>query len=148
MRALGLDVGERRIGLAVGDTETALAVPVGAVDRQGTPDDLRQVLEHAASREADILVVGMPWSLNGHAGPQAKLVGAFVQALQEATPLPVVTWDERFTSVEADRLLRQGADTGRRRSKGARLPKGVQDAVASAVMLQSYLDAQRSQESA
>ena len=145
MRALGLDVGEKRIGLAVGDNESNLALPVGAVNRVGTPRDLDAVVAHATSRGVDLLVVGMPWSLNGRAGPQAKVVAAFVETLRQHTSLPVVTWDERFTSVEADRQLRE-VESGHRqgsRSKGrARQARGANDAAAAAVMLQAYLDAQ------
>ena len=141
VRALGLDVGEKRIGLAVGDTSTALAVPVGAVTRDGSPSDLQGVLDQASLRDVGTLVVGMPLSLNGRMGPQAQVVAAFVEELNSRTCLSVVTWDERYTSVEADRLLREARGQGR--GKRSRPPEGAQDAVAATVMLQAYLDSQR-----
>ena len=142
---MGLDVGERRIGLAVGDTETGLAVPAGAVERKGTAEDWQEVLRQAGLRDAVGLVVGMPWSLDGSAGPQAHKVAECVEELRGLTDMPVVTWDERFTSAEADRrLLEVGtAARGRGRGKGSAPPKGAQDAIAAAVMLQAYLDAHR-----
>ena len=89
------------------------------------------------------LVVGMPWSLDGRAGPQAHVVAECVEELRRLTDMPVVTWDERFTSAEADRRLLEArtAAQARGRGKGSAPPKGAQDAVAAAVMLQAYLDA-------
>ena len=145
MRVLGLDVGEKRIGLAFCDTESGVAVPAGVIHRAGTPDDLDAVVTQATSRGVDLLVVGMPWSLNGRAGPQAQLVAAFIEALQQRTSLPVTEWDERFTSVEADRRLREAASqprSGGRRKSQSKPPPGTQDAMAAAIMLQAYLDAQ------
>ena len=109
--------------------------------RDGTAQDFRRVLDQALAHDADTLVVGMPWSLDGRSGPQAKLVAAFVKQLKELTELPVATWDERLTSVEADRRLRGGRSKGR--GKDAKPPAGAQDAVAASIMLQAYLDAQR-----
>ena len=144
MRALGLDVGEKRIGLAFGDTGMGVAVPVGVVHRKDADDALDEVVARAVSREVDLLVVGMPWSLDGRAGPQARSVAAFIDALRRRTSLPVTEWDERFTSVEADRRLREPRieppSQGRRKGR-ARPPRGAQDAVAAAIMLQAYLDA-------
>lgn len=140
MRALGLDVGEKRIGLAVGDTETTLAVPADAVVRDGTAQDFTRVLGQALAHGTDALVVGMPWSLDGRSGPQAKVVATFVKQLRELTRLPVATWDERLTSVEADHRLRGVQSKGR--GKNAKPPAGAQDSVAASIMLQAYLDAQ------
>ena len=134
-----MDVGERRIGLAVGDTESRLAVPAGAIERRETAEDIDQVLTAAASRNVDTLVVGMPWSLSGHAGPQAQHTLAFVETMRQHTSLPVETWDERFTSVDADQRLRQAQPQGR--GRGAKPSGGVQDAMAATIMLQAYLDA-------
>ena len=137
---LGLDVGERRIGVAVSDPEGAVAVPVDVIQRMGGGADWDAVLQRARARDVDTVVVGMPLSMNGRLGPQARAVSAFVKALKSATGLEVVTWDERLTSVEADRRLREAAPE-RRRGPSFRPPKGSQDAVAAALILQAYLDA-------
>jgi putative Holliday junction resolvase len=133
MRALGLDVGDRRIGLAIGDSETGLALPAGAIERDGGDGDYEAVIAAATKRDSDTLVVGMPLSMSGARGPQAVVAQAFADALAERTSMNVCTWDERLTSVEADRLLRDAGRGGKR--------KGVQDAVAASIMLQAFLDA-------
>ncbi len=142
-RALGIDVGDRRIGVAVSDPQGTMAIPVGVIHRVGGSPDWEALLEHARSREVESLVVGMPLSLNGRRGPQALKVLAFVEALKKLTDLPVVTWDERLTSVEADRRLREVPGRGRGGRGPARPGKVTQDALAAAIMLQAYLDAQR-----
>ena len=144
MRALGLDVGEKRIGLAFADTEGGVAVPAGVVHRGDTPDALDEVVARAASRGVDLLVVGMPWSLDGGAGPQAEVVAEFIGKLQQRTTLTVATWDERFTSVEAERRLREVRREHRPRGKARptrKRARGEEDALAATVMLQAYLDA-------
>ena len=135
-RALCLDVGERRIGLAISDPLGRLATPYSAIVRRGQQRDIAAVLEVAREEEIALIIVGMPWSLDGSAGPQAELTLAFCHALEEASPVPVETWDERYSSVEAERkLLEAGVSPSRNRAKV--------DASAAAVILQAYLDAQR-----
>ena len=128
-----MDVGERRIGLAVSDPGGMLATPSGVIQRTGLQRDISEVLAYALKREAAGIVVGMPFSLSGEVGPQAKRVEDFVRALRRKTGLPVYTMDERFSSAEAERLLRQA---GRRPSEH----KAEVDAAAAAVILQGYLD--------
>ena len=146
MRALGLDVGDRRIGVASGDTETAIAIPVRAIERRRSAADviddadLQAVLDLAHDRDADMLVVGLPLSLSGASGPQAASVQRFVDALKERTALDVVTVDERLTTVEAERRLREARGGRLRTPRGA---KGVVDSAAAAVILQAWLDARR-----
>jgi putative Holliday junction resolvase len=149
---MGLDVGDRRIGLAVGDSESRVAVPIGVLDRTGSDVDWRAVLDEAESHGAETLVVGMPLSMNGRKGPQAESVDAFVTRLRSHTSMPIVTIDERLTTVEAGRLMREGRGQQGRgqqgrgqqgRAKGKRAPKGAIDAAAAAVILQAWLDAQR-----
>ncbi len=148
MVALGLDVGDQRIGVAVSDPQGMLAVPVGVIQRVGGPADLEAIVEHARSRQAEVIVVGMPFSLSGRRGPQAQAVEAFVEELRSVTELVLTTWDERLTTVEADRRLREVS--GKRRGgaspaklRPARLRKEAQDGLAASIMLQAYLDAQR-----
>ncbi len=135
MRLLAIDLGERRIGLAAADTDARVAVPVGAIDRAAATDPCEAVAEAARARGADAVVVGLPVLMSGAAGAQAREAREFAALLAERTGLSVPTWDERLSSVEAERRLREAP--GRRRK-----PKpGEQDAMAAAVVLQAYLDA-------
>ena len=137
MRALGLDVGERRIGVASGDTDTGIAVPAGVIEN--TPEATQDVVREAHARDAEVVVVGMPYSMSGRVGPQALAVQEFVRGLQEAG-LAVETVDERLSSAEAERALAGGRTQGR----GRRRPeKGEVDAAAAVVILQAWLDANR-----
>ncbi len=135
-RVLGLDVGDRRIGLAISDRDGSLATPYNALGRRGLERDIAAILKLVQEEEIGTIVVGEPLSLDGSVGPQAKRTLAFYEALRAASPVPVDTWDERFSTVEAERLLREaGVAPSRNR---ARL-----DAAAAAVILQGYLDAHR-----
>ena len=129
-------MGERRIGLAVSDPGGMLATPLGFIERKHLPRDIAQVVGHALDRGAERIVVGMPLSLNGRVGPQARRVEAFLKALRRRTDLPVDAVDERFSTAEAERLLRQA---GRQPSRN----RGQADAAAAAVILQGYLDSRR-----
>ncbi len=135
-RALCLDVGERRIGLAISDPGGRLATPYDAIVRRDQQRDIAAVLKVAREEEITLLVVGMPWLLDGRVGHQAERTLAFSRALEAASPIPVEMWDERYSSVEAEhRLIEAGVSPSRNR---ARL-----DASAAAVILQAYLDAQQ-----
>ena len=135
---MGLDVGEVRIGVAAGDTESHIAVPVGALERRTLEDDLRQLGDLARERDVDLFVVGMPLSMKGRIGLQAEVTQAFIDELLEALDIDVVTVDERLTSVEAERLIRERPTT--RRGKRARPEKGAIDAGAAVLILQTWLD--------
>ena len=139
MRALGIDVGERRIGVASGDTDTGVAVPVGVI--QNSPDAAVDVLREARERDAQVVVVGMPYSMSGRVGPQAEVVQGFAQRLEDAG-IAVETVDERLSSAEAERALGGAHSRGRTRRK---VEKGTVDAAAAAVILQAWLDGKRSQ---
>ncbi len=138
MRLLCLDVGERRIGLAVSDPQGMMAVPVGTIERTRLHQDIAKVVERAEERGVEGILVGMPFSLShdggrGKVGPQARRVKGFVKALRGHTDLPIYTSDERFSTAEAERLLRQA---GRQPSRH----RGEVDAIAATVILQEYLD--------
>jgi putative Holliday junction resolvase len=134
-RVLGLDVGRRRIGVAVSDLLGMLASPHGTVET-GADDGLGEVCRLAAQVEAVRIVVGLPLSLSGgEEGEEARRVQAWVERLRERVALPIELWDERFSTVAAERALREG---GARREKR----KARRDAVAAALILQSYLDYQ------
>jgi len=137
MRILGLDVGERRIGVAVVDESVRVALPVAVVERRELPADLDAIARLVQEQEAEAVVVGLPISLNGSLGPQAQAVKAFGQQLSARLSLPIEYWDERLSSVEAQRRL---ASAGHRGPKA----KARRDAAAAAIVLQSYLDAQAS----
>lgn len=135
MRVLGIDLGERRIGVALGDTETGVATPLTVVQRRGDRVGEHRALGHLAEEwEALLLVVGLPLSLDGSRGPAARSVEDEVAALGTACGVEVTLYDERFTTVTAERSLRAGGVGGRKRRK-------VIDAVAAAVLLQGWLDA-------
>ena len=137
MRLLALDIGEKRIGVAVSDPVGLIATPLTTITRRGDRDDIDQVLRLAQDQEAGEIIAGMPFSLSGRLGPQAHKVAAFVKKLTGATALPIKTVDERYSSVEAERLLREiGVKPSRDRPRV--------DAAAAAVILQSYLDSVRS----
>ena len=133
MRLLGLDVGDRTIGVALSDETATLASGLHTIRRADLKRDLRELAELARDREVATVVVGLPRSLNGSEGPQARKVLAFVEALQAAVKVPVVTWDERFTTVAAENALIEGGVSRERR-------KGLVDKVAAVLILQNYLD--------
>ena len=134
-RILALDVGDARIGLAGSDETGMLASPMPAVTRTDPGADVEAVAEAARSIDAELILAGLPRSLDGSVGPQARKVQGFVRLLRDAG-LTVETWDERFSTVEAARGLQaSGAQPSRDR--------GRLDSAAAAVILQGYLDAAR-----
>ena len=138
MRAIALDVGERRIGVASGDTESRVAVPVGAIDRERTVDVYQRIADLAAERDATCIVVGLPLSMTGRRGPQAEATLAFVDELKQRIGLAIELMDERLSSVEAERRIRESSPRGRGRA--VRPEKGAIDAGAAVLVLQSWLD--------
>jgi putative Holliday junction resolvase len=135
VRALGIDLGSKRIGVAVADSAGTLATPYEVVARTGDrARDHRRIAELAQETEAEQLVVGLPLSLDGSEGPAAQAARAEVDELRAATGLPVTTWDERLTTVTADQQLAHLDGRARR---------AVVDKVAAAVMLQAWLDHRR-----
>lgn len=143
MRVIGLDVGARRIGVASGDTETGIAAPVGVIVRADEASAVADALREAGAREAEVIVVGMPYTMAGRVGPQAEAAAAFARKLAEAGAT-VETMDERLSSAEAERALRTSApgDGSRRKSRRER-EKGAVDAAAAAIILQAWLDGKR-----
>ncbi|HVE94713.1 MAG TPA: Holliday junction resolvase RuvX [Acidimicrobiales bacterium] len=136
MRVLGLDLGERRIGVAVSDTTGTIASPHDVIRRRG--DRLAEHVEIAAAVSdvgAVLIVVGLPRSMSGRDGPAAKSVRAEVAELGARVPVPVELWDERLSTVTANRALIEGGVRRRARRDSV-------DKVAAAVILQSWLDAQ------
>jgi len=137
MRVLGLDVGSKTIGVAVSDELGLYAHPVTTLRRRGTRLDAQAVLLMAKEREVSLIVVGVPYDAEGNVGPRAERVLAFVEALRAAGAPPVETFDESYSTVEAERVLLE-ADLSRKRRKQ------VIDRAAAAVILQRWLDSRSS----
>jgi putative Holliday junction resolvase len=139
---MGLDVGERRIGVAIADELGTIASPLTVVFRR--EGDLAEIRDLATAQGATTLVVGMPTSMSGREGQQAASVRTFTEELGAIVgpDLAIAFWDERLTTTVAERVLRERGGRGRRKAR-----KGDVDAVAAAVILQGYLDAQRARSS-
>ena len=135
MRVLAIDYGERRLGLAVSDEAGEHAFPAGTLERRGSKRDLAALRELALERGVGRVVVGLPLHLDGRAGKEAQAARAFAAAVGEATGLPVDTCDERWTTQEAERSLREQGYVGKRGKKKA----GLVDAVAATLILRTYL---------
>jgi len=135
MRTLGLDVGERRIGLAISDPDGRLALPMGTHQRSGG-DDAASIVALAQREEATRIVVGLPLSMDGSHGTQAQVAEDFALRLRDRTDSEIVLWDERLSSVEADHHLRLMGTRGK-------AAKSQRDAIAASIILQSYLDSRR-----
>lgn len=137
MRVLALDMGERRVGVAVSDPTGTVARPLQTLVRGSRQEDFAAIAGLVAEYDVELLVVGRPLSLDGTEGPQARRVIRYVEALAARLPIRVVLWDERFTTAAAQEILRQSR--GKKRRRQAR-NAGEVDAIAAAVILQSYLD--------
>lgn len=134
MRALGLDIGARRIGVALSDELGLLAGPLTTVNARGPV--AAELARIAAEREVELVVIGLPRGLSGEEGPQARTVRDFADRLRPFINVPIVFWDERYTTVEAERILIE-----RRVSREAR--RARIDAAAAAIMLQDFLETHR-----
>jgi putative holliday junction resolvase len=134
-RVLGLDPGTKRIGVAVSDADRRVATPIEVVARSGdVARDHRALADIAAEWEVGLVVVGLPLSLSGDVGPAARQVLDELDRLRATLPVPVETYDERLTTVTAERRLTE-------QRMGAKARRKVVDKVAAAVMLQAWLDA-------
>lgn len=125
MRVLALDYGTARIGCAISDPTGTLATPIAAIE----PPEVAEVARVAGEREAEKIVVGLPVSLSGRDSGQTELTRTFAGDLERAVEIPVVTWDERFTT-------RMAAQTRRDTGAGA-----AEDSIAAAHLLESFLQA-------
>ncbi len=135
-RTLALDVGERRIGVAVSDPDGVIAQPLRVIERRGERADLARIAALVSEEAAGRVVVGLPLTLAGEAGLAARRVERFIEQLRKALAVEVVAADERLTTAAAERSLLEG---GLRRERRRR----VRDAVAAALILQGYLDRRR-----
>lgn len=133
MRILALDHGTVRIGVALSDEMKMFAQPLEYIPAEPFTEVVARVKTLIREKEVELIVVGLPRNMDGSYGPAAQRVREFVIALKEAVPMPIRTWDERLTSVTANRLLSEGNVRGQDRKEKV-------DKVAAAVLLQSYLD--------
>ena len=135
-RVLGLDVGDKRIGLALSDSGGILASPLTIIDHTTETGDIEAILKIAREREAERIIVGLPRLMNGDVGPQAqKVPGLYRGNARKYTNIPIEYRDERLTTVTAQRLHQE---TGSKKKKGIIR----YDAMAAAVILQDYLEEQ------
>jgi putative Holliday junction resolvase len=134
VRALGVDLGSKRIGIAVSDRSGTIASPLTVVARSGNvAADHRRIAALVAEEEAEMVVVGLPLNMNGSSGPAAQAAIREAAALATVVDVPVETFDERRTTVTADAVLME-------RKMNAQARRRVIDKVAAAVMLQNWLD--------
>ena len=132
-RILGLDVGEARTGVALSDPLGVIASPFDTIEAKSAREDAEAVKRIVKEQDVAGIVVGIPLNLEGKVGPQAEKVLAFVEVLREVVDVDVATIDERFSTVSAERSLRQAKVKGKKR-------KQVIDKVAAQQILQLYLD--------
>jgi putative holliday junction resolvase len=133
-RLLGVDYGSARIGLAVSDPDRKIAFPLATYERRGGEKDAAYFRTLAAEEAVGGVVVGLPVHLDGREGEKAAQARAFASWLAQATGLPAVFWDERFTTVQAESALWEAGLTHKKR-------KARRDRVAAQMLLQAYLDA-------
>ena len=132
-RVLALDVGDRRIGVAVSDELGLTAQGVTTIHRRSWAADLDDIARLVEAWRAETIVVGLPLTLEGAIGPRAQTVQAFIKRLGSAVGVPILTWDERFSTVTAERVL-IAANLSRAKRRG------VIDKTAAVVILQHFLD--------
>jgi len=130
MRTLGLDIGDKRIGVALSDPQGILASPLTIIDRKDEPSDIEAIVTIIGQNQVGQIIVGLPLSMDGSIGSQAEKVKAFTRELSNHTEVPMEFRDERLSTVSAKRLMQTVRKTRKARH----------DAVAAALILQSYLD--------
>jgi putative Holliday junction resolvase len=135
-RVLALDLGDARIGVAISDPDRRIALPMGTVHVGQPPGELKAVAALVAANDATLVVIGHPLSMSGERGARATHAEGFAHALAAILGVPVELHDERLSTVEAERALRDAGVEGRHRRE-------VVDQTAAAVILQAWLDAHR-----
>lgn len=130
---MGLDLGERRIGLSVSHGVSMLVLPAGHLNRVKLKHDIERVMEMAEERQIEGFVIGLPYTLAGEVGIQAKRAQGFIRALRKRTSMPVYTVDETFTTFEAEGLMKEA---GHQPSRN----RGAVDSAAAVLILQRFLD--------
>jgi putative Holliday junction resolvase len=136
MRCLGLDLGDKRIGIAISDELGITAQGLQTLTRHNLKTDMAALQTLIDAHGVTEIVVGMPRNMDGSYGERATITEHFIEALEAACQLPCIPWDERLTSRQADRVLRSA-------KQHRRQPKSVRDRIAAQLILQSYRDYQR-----
>jgi putative Holliday junction resolvase len=136
MRIMGLDIGDRRIGVALSDPDEILASPHTTIVRKDNDQAIHSIMDIAEKYDVRCIVAGVPYSMDGSVGKQAAEVIDFIEEILKATDIPVKLQDERLSTVAAENLLKEA---GRRRDK----LKERRDSAAAAFILQGYLDGPR-----
>ena len=134
--ALGLDVGSKRIGVAGCDRTGLIATGLTTIERRSFEEDIAQFRKIVKEREVEILVVGLPYSMNGNLGFQAKQVKKFAARIAKVLQLPVEYVDERLTSFQAEEMLKA-------ENRSPSRDKSLIDRIAAAIILQQWLDERR-----
>lgn len=135
---LGIDFGDKRMGTAVCEGEGLFAVSIGTVPVRGARDAAEKAVSLAVERGAETIVVGMPHRADGYRGERCEKTEVFLSFIKELTAIPVETFDERFTTVRAHELLYEAG-------KNTKQHKSYVDALSAQLILQSYLDAKKSE---
>jgi len=138
MRSLGLDIGDRKTGVAISDPDGVLATPLTVIERRNQEDVIADIIKLVEQYKVECIVVGLPYSLDGHLTQQAMKVKDFTEKLQNviasrSPKINIQMWDERLSSVAAERLM---IEAGTRKNKR----RQHQDALAAAIILQGFLD--------
>jgi len=133
MRHLGIDFGSKRIGLAISDELGVIAGKFGTIERKGTKTDTGKIAAIVREENVQKIVVGFPRNMDGSAGGSARRVEDFIKALQPLLNIPIETWDERLSTVSAQKILIAGDVRRKKRKK-------VVDQLAAVIILQNYLD--------
>ena len=160
MRVLALDLGERRIGLALSDEDRRFAFPEGVLPSVSLAKDVEALVQMIREREIGQVVVGLPLHMDGRAGAGAEHARRFAEQLQTASGVPVALLDERWTTREATRVLREGGAGRGKKAKGGRKgggkggrkgkdnPADSVDAVAASILLRTWLDGRAGEDDA
>lgn len=135
-RIMGLDIGDKTIGVAVSDLMGLTAQGVTTIKRVGKKKDIEEIKKIISERQVNKIVSGLPKNMNGTVGPQGEKVQKFCELLKAETNLPIEFWDERLSTVAAERSLIEGDVSRQKRKK-------VIDMLAAVIILQGYLDLQR-----
>ena len=136
MRIMGLDIGSRTIGVAVSDELGITAQGLKTIRRKSFPEDIEELVRIIRQFDVKKVVVGLPKNMDGTIGKQAEMIFRWIRSFQEKMTFPVVTWDERLSTVGASKILLE-ADLSRQKRKG------VIDKLAAVLILQGYLDRMR-----
>ena len=134
MRILAIDHGTRRMGIAISDELKTIAQPLEYIDAAPFAGFLTRLKQLLAEKQVELIIIGMPRNMDGSYGPAADKVREFIETLRAEIEVPLRTWDERLTSVQANRLLIEGNVRREKRKQKV-------DQMAAALLLQSYLDA-------